>query len=54
MVRTAGGPETLEWSAAGNRGARRAAKCASQQRAIGVNFIDTYFRKGFIPGRPRR
>ena len=45
VVRTAGGPETLEWTpletAAPGRGEVRIV-----QKAIGVNFIDTYFRKG--------
>jgi NADPH2:quinone reductase len=47
-VRTAGGPEALEWSeletAAPNLGEVRLV-----QHAIGVNFIDTYFRKGAYP-----
>ena len=45
IVRTAGGPEALEWSelttAAPARGEVR-----MTQRAVGVNFIDTYYRKG--------
>jgi NADPH:quinone reductase len=45
IVRTAGGPEALEWSelttAAPARGEVR-----MRQRAVGVNFIDTYYRKG--------
>ena len=48
IVRTAGGPEALEWSeletAAPNLGEVRLV-----QHAIGVNFIDTYFRKGAYP-----
>ena len=48
VVRTAGGPETLEWTAletaAPGRGEVRLV-----QRAIGVNFIDTYFRSGLYP-----
>jgi NADPH2:quinone reductase len=48
LVRTAGGPENLEWTqlqtAAPGRGEVRI-----QQKAIGVNFIDTYFRKGIYP-----
>ncbi|HEY2676017.1 MAG TPA: quinone oxidoreductase [Steroidobacteraceae bacterium] len=48
MVRTAGGPEMLEWTALETaplgRGEVRVA-----HRAIGVNFIDTYFRKGAYP-----
>ena len=45
IVRTPGGPEALEWSelptAAPGPGEVRI-----EQRAIGVNFIDTYYRKG--------
>jgi NADPH2:quinone reductase len=45
VVRKAGGPESLEWTpldtAAPGRGEVRI-----EQRAIGVNFIDTYFRSG--------
>ena len=48
IVRTAGGPEALEWSeletAAPGQGEVRI-----EQRAIGVNFIDTYYRKGAYP-----
>jgi NADPH:quinone reductase len=48
VVRRAGGPEMLEWSeletAPPARGEVRIA-----QRAIGVNFIDVYFRKGVYP-----
>jgi NADPH2:quinone reductase len=48
VVRAAGGPEALEWTAletaAPGRGEVRIA-----QRAIGVNFIDTYFRSGLYP-----
>jgi NADPH2:quinone reductase len=48
IVRTAGGPEALEWSelhtAAPGRG-----EVSLVQHAIGVNFIDTYFRKGAYP-----
>jgi NADPH2:quinone reductase len=48
VVRAAGGPESLEWTtvdtAAPGRGEVRIA-----QRAIGVNFIDTYFRSGLYP-----
>jgi NADPH2:quinone reductase len=48
VVRTAGGPEALEWTAletaAPGRGEVRIV-----QRAIGVNFIDTYFRSGLYP-----
>jgi NADPH2:quinone reductase len=48
VVHTAGGPEKLEWTAletpAPGRGEVRIV-----QKAIGVNFIDTYFRKGVYP-----
>jgi NADPH:quinone reductase len=48
IVRTAGGPEALEWSelstAEPGHGEVRIV-----QHAIGVNFIDTYFRKGAYP-----
>jgi NADPH:quinone reductase len=48
VARTAGGPEMLEWTALETappgRGEARVA-----QRAIGVNFIDTYYRKGAYP-----
>src|SRR5277367_4493306 len=48
MVRTAGGPEMCEWTeletAPPGRGEARIA-----QRAVGVNFIDTYYRKGAYP-----
>lgn len=48
IVRAAGGPDALEWSelttAAPARGEVRI-----EQRAIGVNFIDTYYRKGAYP-----
>ena len=48
VVRTPGGPENLEWAelpaaAPGPNEARIA------QHAVGVNFIDTYFRKGIYP-----
>src|SRR5258708_13589953 len=48
VVRTAGGPEALEWTSletpAPGRGEVRIV-----QHAIGVNFIDTYFRSGLYP-----
>jgi len=48
VVRTPGGPENLEWvelptTAPGPHEVRIA------QHAIGVNFLDTYFRKGIYP-----
>jgi NADPH2:quinone reductase len=48
VVRTAGGPETLEWIAL-NTGAPGRAEVRIAQHAIGVNFIDTYFRSGLYP-----
>src|ERR1700736_4887716 len=48
VVRAAGGPEALEWTslvtAPPGPGEVRIV-----QRAIGVNFIDTYFRSGLYP-----
>jgi NADPH2:quinone reductase len=48
VVRTAGGPEALEWcelqTAAPGPGEVRIA-----QHAVGLNFIDTYYRKGAYP-----
>jgi NADPH2:quinone reductase len=48
VARTAGGPEVLEWTpletAAPGPGEVRIA-----QRAVGVNFIDTYYRSGQYP-----
>jgi NADPH2:quinone reductase len=48
LVRTAGGPETLEWSAV-ETPAPGPGEVRITQKAIGVNFIDTYFRKGIYP-----
>src|ERR1700685_1069996 len=46
--RVPGGPEAMEWTeldtAAPNAGEARIA-----QHAVGVNFIDTYFRSGLYP-----
>src|ERR1700675_1088725 len=48
VVRVAGGPEAMEWTeldtAAPNSGEARIV-----QHAVGVNFIDTYFRSGLYP-----
>jgi NADPH2:quinone reductase len=48
IVRAPGGPEALEWSELplGRPGPREALVA---HRAIGVNFIDTYFRTGLYP-----
>ena len=48
VVRTAGGPEALEWTAL-NTGAPGRGEVRIVQHAIGVNFIDTYFRSGLYP-----
>jgi NADPH:quinone reductase len=48
IVRTAGGPEALEWSAL-DTAAPGGGEVSLVQHAIGVNFIDTYFRKGAYP-----
>jgi NADPH:quinone reductase len=48
VVRTAGGPETLEWTAL-QTGAPGRGEVRILQHAIGVNFIDTYFRSGLYP-----
>ena len=48
VVRVAGGPEALEGSAL-ETGAPGPGEVRILQRAIGVNFIDTYFRSGLYP-----
>jgi NADPH2:quinone reductase len=48
VVRTAGGPEALEWTAL-DSGVPGRGEVRVEQRAIGVNFIDTYFRSGLYP-----
>jgi NADPH:quinone reductase len=48
VVRTPGGPENLEW-AEWPTTAPAANEVRIAQHAIGVNFIDTYFRKGIYP-----
>src|ERR1700692_2031544 len=48
VVRVAGGPEALEWSAL-QTGAPGPGEVRILQRAVGVNFIDTYFRSGLYP-----
>jgi NADPH2:quinone reductase len=48
IVRTPGGPEALEWSELETPAPARG-EALIAQRAIGVNFIDTYFRKGAYP-----
>jgi NADPH:quinone reductase len=48
VVRTAGGPEALEWTALDTAAPGRG-EVRLVQRAVGVNFIDTYFRSGLYP-----
>src|SRR5271170_3507650 len=48
VVRTAGGPEALEWTEL-ETPPPAVGEVRIQQKAIGVNFIDTYFRKGIYP-----
>src|SRR6202161_512365 len=48
VVRVAGGPEALEWAAL-ETAAPGAGEVRIVQRAVGVNFIDTYFRSGLYP-----
>ncbi len=48
VVRSAGGPEALEWTALDTPAPARG-EVLIEQRAIGVNFIDTYFRSGLYP-----
>jgi NADPH2:quinone reductase len=48
VVRTAGGPEALEWTAL-DSAAPGSGEVRIVQRAVGVNFIDTYFRSGLYP-----
>jgi NADPH2:quinone reductase len=48
VVRTAGGPEALQWTAL-DTGSPGRGEVRIAQRAIGVNFIDTYFRSGLYP-----
>jgi NADPH:quinone reductase len=48
VVRAAGGPEALQWTAL-DTGSPGRGEVRIVQRAIGVNFIDTYFRSGLYP-----
>ena len=48
IVRAPGGPEALEWSPL-HTAAPGPGEARIVQRAIGVNFIDTYFRSGLYP-----
>ncbi len=48
VVRSAGGPEALEWTSL-DTAKPGPGEVRIEQRAIGVNFIDTYFRSGLYP-----
>jgi NADPH:quinone reductase len=48
VVRTPGGPEALEWIELETTAPARG-EVLIAQRAVGVNFIDTYYRKGAYP-----
>jgi NADPH2:quinone reductase len=48
VVRTAGGPEAMEWTGL-TTAAPGPGEARIVQRAVGVNFIDTYFRSGLYP-----
>src|ERR1700732_2231481 len=48
VVRTAGGPEALEWTSLDTAKPGRG-EVRIVQHAIGVNFIDTYFRSRLYP-----
>src|ERR1700722_4678309 len=48
VVRAAGGPDALEWTAV-ETAAPGPGEGRLVQRAVGVNFIDTYFRSGLYP-----
>lgn len=48
VVRVAGGPEALEWTEL-ETPPPGAGEARIAQRAVGVNFIDTYFRSGLYP-----
>src|SRR5487761_2704470 len=47
-ARARGGPEVLEWAAL-ETGEPGRGEALIAQRAVGVNFIDTYFRSGLYP-----
>src|ERR1700681_4376845 len=48
VVRTAGGPEAMEWTEF-DTAAPKPGEARIVQHAVGVNFIDTYFRSGLYP-----
>ncbi|HUY84601.1 MAG TPA: quinone oxidoreductase [Steroidobacteraceae bacterium] len=48
VVRAAGGPDALEWTAL-ETGTPARGEVLIAQRAIGLNFLDVYFRSGLYP-----
>jgi NADPH2:quinone reductase len=48
LARAPGGPEVLEWTSL-ETGTPKAGEALVAHRAIGLNFIDTYFRSGSYP-----
>ena len=50
-VRELGGPDVLEWSEV-DVGDPGAGEAIVRHAAIGLNFIDVYFRSGVYPGVP--
>src|SRR6202171_6759444 len=48
VVRVAGGPEAMEWTEL-DTAAPGPGEARIVQHAVGVNFIDTYFRSGLYP-----
>lgn len=48
VARTPGGPEVLEWTAL-ETGAPGPGEALIRHTAVGLNFIDTYFRSGLYP-----
>lgn len=48
IARAPGGPEVLEWASL-ETGRPGRGEVLIEQRAVGVNFIDTYFRSGLYP-----
>ena len=48
VVRAPGGPEKLEWTEQATAAPARG-EVLIEQRAVGVNFIDTYYRQGHYP-----
>jgi NADPH2:quinone reductase len=48
VVRVAGGPDAMEWTEL-DTGAPGPGEARIVQHAVGVNFLDTYFRSGLYP-----